>query len=571
MRILILLFCVFTISVQQLAAQSMDRAKTLYKEREYQAAAEEIKKFLATNLETDALLLAGDIYLEMEYPDSALQYYTKAEKKDGDKPEILRRIGKSYSMLGQHQTAITYTLKAVKKKDKDALNQLAYGQALIAADSLDKAELVITNAKELDNSLAEAYLALGNLYFAQNIWELARINYNEAITKNEGYSEARMNLAISYYKLANAEPVGSELADEYFNRSLREWNTLSKLDSNNARAFFEQGKIFYFAKQYANAAKSLLRFIKLRPNAPNTSLGRWWLAQSYMAGKLYPEAIAELEIVSKSLDSVKVKSTLMLAQAGMFSKNYEVGVNAYRTLSSDASYDFTAKDWEFYGISAISTKDTNTAITAFKNSLKEDPKNCLLAYRFGTLLRSRGLYADAIETFKSRLDNCNDSLSSQAAMLVGVSFFTLADSKEKVNLIDSAIAYYQKSITLDKNNAFSYNQMGNAYKELNQLPKAKEMYKLAIANEIDPKKTQSIQGYLNICNICLSEKAYKEMTLEAKNLLAIAPDNEFAHLYLALSYHGASDKENACKAYKEVLKRNPKNATASQNLKSLGC
>ena len=54
-------------------------------------------------------------------------------------------------------------------------------------------------------------------------------------------------------------------------------------------------------------------------------------------------------------------------------------------------------------------------ITAFKNSLKEDPKNCLLAYRFGTLLRSRGLYADAIETFKSRLDNCNDSLSSQAA------------------------------------------------------------------------------------------------------------------------------------------------------------
>ena len=69
MRILILLFCVFTISVQQLVAQSMDRAKTLYKEREYQAAAEEIKKFLATNLETDALLLAGDIYLEMEYPD----------------------------------------------------------------------------------------------------------------------------------------------------------------------------------------------------------------------------------------------------------------------------------------------------------------------------------------------------------------------------------------------------------------------------------------------------------------------------------------------------------------------
>lgn len=571
MRILILLFCVLTFSVQHLSAQSLERAKTLYKEREYQSAGEEIKKFLATNQETEGLLLAGDIYLAMEYPDTALQYYTKAEKKDGDKPEILRRIGKSYSMLGQHQTAITYMLKAVKKKDKDALNQLAYGEALIAADSLDKAELVITNAKELDNNLAEAYLALGNLYFAQNIWELARMNYSDALTRNDGYSEARMNLAISYYKLANAEPVGSELADEYFNRSLREWNTLSKLDSNNARAFFEQGKIFYFAQQYANAAKSLLRFIKLRPNAPNTSLGRWWLAQSYMSAGLFNEAIPELKIVSQTLDSVKTKSTLMLAKACIFSKNYEACAFAYNSLSSDPTYTFEAKDWEYYGIASISTKDTATAITAFKNSLKADPKNCLLAYRFGTLLRSKAMYADAIEVFKSRLENCNDSLSSQASMLVGVSFFSMADSKEKANFIDSAISYYQRSISLDKSNAFSYNQMGNAYKELNQLPKAKEMYRLAIANETDAKKTQTIQGYLNICNICLSEKAYKELTTEAKNLLAIAPDNEFAHLYLALSYHGASDKDNACKAYKEVLKRNPKNGTASQNLKALGC
>jgi Tfp pilus assembly protein PilF len=571
MRILILLFCVLTFSVQHLSAQSLERAKTLYKEREYQAAGEEIKKFLATNQETEGLLLAGDIYLAMEYPDTALQFYTKAEKKDGDKPEILRRIGKSYSLLGQHQTAITYTLKAVKKKDKDALNQLAYGEALIAADSLDKAELVITNAKELDNNLAEAYLALGNLYFAQNIWELARMNYSDALAKNDGYSEARMNLAISYYKLANAEPVGSELADEYFNRSLREWNTLSKLDSNNARAFFEQGKIFYFAQQYANAAKALLRFIKLRPNAPNTSLGRWWLAQSYMSAGLFNEAIPELKIVSQTLDSVKTKSTLMLAKACIFSKNYEACAFAYNSLSVDPTYTFDAKDWEYYGIASISTKDTITAITAFRNSLKADPKNCLLAYRFGSLLRSKAMYADAIEVFKSRLENCNDSLSSQAAMLVGVSFFSMADSKEKVNFIDSAISYYQRSISLDKSNAFSYNQMGNAYKELNQLPKAKEMYRLAIANETDAKKTQTVQGYLNICNICLSEKAYKELTTEAKNLLAISPDNEFGHLYLALSYHGASDKENACKAYKEVLKRNPKNGTASQNLKSLGC
>ncbi len=571
MRILILLFCVLTFGVQIVSAQSLERAKTLYKEREYQSAGEEIKKFLTANQESEGLLLAGDIYLAMEYPDTALQYFLKAEKKEGDKPEILRRIGKSYSLLGQHPLAISYSLKAVKKKDKDALNQLAYGEALIAADSLDKAELVITNARELDNNLAEAYLALGNLYFAQNIWELARINYSEAITKNESFSEARMNLAISYYKLANAEPVGSELADEYFNRSLREWNTLSKLDSNNARAFFEQGKIFYFAQQYANAAKSLLRFIKLRPNAPNTSLGRWWLAQSYMSGGLFTEAIAELKIVSKTLDSVTSKSTLMLAKAGIYSKDYEVCANAYKALKSDASYTFEAKDWEYYGIASISTNDTATSIDAFKNSLELDPTNCLLSYRFGNLLRSRGQYQEAIDIFKLRLANCTDSLNSQAAMLAGVSFFSMADSKEKKNFIDSSIAYYQIAISLDKSNTFAYNQMGNAFKELNQFQKAKEMYRLAVTNDTDDKKLQSVQAYLNICNVCLGDKAYKELTGEAKSLIALAPNNEFGYLYLALSYHGTGDKDSACKAYKEVLKRNPKNGTASQNLKSLGC
>ena len=44
-----------------------------------------------------------------------------------------------------------------------------------------------------------------------------------------------------------------------------------------------------------------------------------------------------------------------------------------------------------------------------------------------------------------------------------------------------------------------------------------------------------------------------------------------AYLFMAIGYHGQNDKDNACKNYKETLKKNPNNPVAKRNVGSLGC
>ena len=76
----------------KLAALSAGEA--LYNAGQYEQAAEYLKRFSSDDdvLESNALVLTGDCYVNLQNYDEALNYYNKAVRKAGGNPQIVPRV-----------------------------------------------------------------------------------------------------------------------------------------------------------------------------------------------------------------------------------------------------------------------------------------------------------------------------------------------------------------------------------------------------------------------------------------------------------------------------------------------
>lgn len=543
------------------AQSGIEQAKKFVAQRDYAAAYSAIQSSVRSGITNiDALTLAGEIYLEMDKPDSATIFFAKAHDIS-DTPETTRRYAQGLSRSGKHKDAFEILKKLVKKNSKDALNHLALAEAYLDADSLRQGELAIINAREINGNLAEVHLALGNLYFAQGIFELAKNSLEEALKINPSLIDARIKLAASYYKMANAE-TDEALYNELFARSLKEWNTVGQQDPNNARAWYEQGKIFYLASKWGESAKAFYKYVQLRPE---NYLARWLLAQASFKIGQYDSAAIQLPIVAQHIDSVRDKATLMLAQSKFESKKYSEAAVSYKEALKSVKLDQT--DFERYGYAAINSGDTTTAIDCFYKAIDGEIKKCNLMYRFGHLLREKKRFDEAISVFRSRIAACDDSNSIKARLFIGQSYYNNAK-------YDSALISINEYLALDPSNLFGRVVLANCYNAMKQVDSAKSVLADVIetGRQMPNAKKSDIETALStICGLYLDTKDFNAIQKYGKIWMEINPESVSAYIYTAVGYQGAGDKDNACKYYKEALKRDANNKTAKQNLKALGC
>ena len=112
----------------------------------------------------------------------------------------------------------------------------------------------------------------------------------------------------------------------------------------------------------------------------------------------------------------------------------------------------------------------------------------------------------------------------------------------------------------------------NAYASQKQFGKAAEIGRVMAARGMDKTNPKEVAtGYFFGGTDRFTAKDFKGAIAELDKSLKLNPENAQAYLYTAFSYQSMSDKENACKYYKLVLKYDPKNADASKNMKAIGC
>ncbi|MBK9250028.1 MAG: tetratricopeptide repeat protein [Ignavibacteria bacterium] len=550
------------------AQSNFEKAKQFSTERDYlQAYNFALPAVKEAPKNVEVLLLAGEIYLEMEKVDSAVQFLARAEDIDNS-TNVIRKYAKALARAGKFQDAVKYAKKAIKKDEKDAYNQLALADVYLKADSLKQAEMTIIVAKELNKKIPDGFVALGDLYYAQKVYELARMNYEEALLLDSTLLDARIKLATSYYKLANAEP-DKDLSNELFSRSLKEWNRITKEDPKNASAFYEQGKIFYLADKYGEAAKSFYQYTLLRPEG---WLGMWYLAQSSFKIGQYDSAVKQLEIVKLKIDTVNERATLLLAQSQFELKKYkESAANfaiAQKFSVTNPAIKIDALDMERWGRAAILSGDTATAFQNFKTVIdNSDGKKCSLMYSYAYLLKEKKMYDESIQVYRKRIAACNDSMSIKSRLFIGLNYYSY-------NKPDSAVIALQEFIQLDPNNLYGRIMLSNSFAALKLTDSSKktllDAFEIGKQNPATSKRDlENVLG--EICRIYLDAKDYTNLLKYAKTWSELNPESPTAFIYIAVSYQGNADKDNACKNYREVLKRDKENKVAKQNMKALGC
>jgi len=556
--ILTLFFLSLSISFSQSAS---DKMRSLYKSKDYEQASSFIAEATKDNpKDIDIFVQAGDIYFELDKLDSALIFYRKANDIRSKQTLVIRKIGKTLSLMGKHEEAIKQ-LKYLNELDsKDAYNLLALGQAYILADSLRPAELIITRAKEMNKKIPDGFIALGDLYFAQKVYELARTNYEDAINLDDNLTEARVKLATAYYWLAIKE-VDENLKQELFNRSLKEWNIVTQKDPKNARAFYEQAKLLYFARDYVRAIPSFYQFLKLRPSG---SLARWYLAQClYEVGKC-DSAAPQLKIVAQELDSVKDKSMLKLAQCYFEQKQFKESIEIYQQIKATGKLENV--DLERMAAATFRTADTTNAINLYKELIDKDPKRCPTMLQLGTLTLFMKKYDESLYFFSKHYQNCKDSVSTPKALYyMGYNYFNLHKP-------DSAVICLNKSIEMDTKNLSPLILLGDVQSSMKNTDTATIIFKNAIAIGIkDTAKyaKELSQAYIKLSGLYINEKQFAELNKSSKEWTEFDPKNEYAWLFYAVSFQGKGELENAIKNYKKVLLINPQNAPAKDNLKKL--
>ncbi len=563
MKKVLLILAILTVNMNIAFSQSaIDNVRSLAESKDYVQAKVFIPQAIMENKKDfDFMVLAGDIYLELDNLDSALIMYKKADDINDDQPKVMRKIALTLSALDKHNEAIEEMKDAIDEDEKDVYNYLALGKVYLQADSMKQAELYITKAREMNKDIPDAYIALGDLYFAQKIYELAKTNYEDALSIDEKNVEARTKLAISYYWLANRE-YDNELANELFKKSLKEWNTITQQDPKNAKAFFEQGKILFFSGIWDKSAKSLYKYIQLRPSG---KLGRWYLAQSLYELTQCDSAEPHLIKSAEMIDSVKTKALLLLARCYFDAQKYDKSIATFEKLKDLDTLD--SKDLERLGAAEFSVGDTLKAIETYRTVIDKDPSKCKLAYKTGVMYYFIKHYDDAIDVFKQRLKNCDDQFNAKCNFFIGISYFLNAKP-------DSSLGFFKKSYALDTTDYKSIVYLADAYASMKEYDSAAANFGFVITNaSADPSTNKRILGssFGKLAGMYLRGKKYNKMKKICKNWVEILPESANGYFYLGVSYQATQDLENACKNYKKALKFNPNLKFAKQYFKKLNC
>lgn len=563
-RIIAILF--LTISFN-LYSQSVEDLQALISKGKYSEAEILARKIDNSSNNQKLLILKGDIYFELENYEEAKKAYEKAYDIDDNEIAIVK-YGRILSVTKDYVKAEKLLKNGIDDFDKSIPIRLEQASNYIRAGKLTDAEVQIKRARDINEKDPRIYITEGDMYFDQRVYELSKKSYEKALSLDENLKEARSKLATSYYWLANRE-ADQDLSNELFTMSLKEWDRVTKQDTMDASAFFNKGKILFFAKQYKNAVPALFRYYELRPEG---SLGRWYLGQSLYELGLCDSASPQLKYVAEHIDSVKFKANLLMARCYYDNKDYPNSKAAYKAiLAMDKDNpEIGEADIRRYGTAELFTGDTAAALTIYTDLVNKNPDaSCNLMNMVGRLMFSAKKYNEALFFFNKRLNTtaCNDSSDSKIVYYKGLSYLFM-DQR------DTAIVYLEKSALMDSTDAGSYVYLGDAYAGKENDKKAVENFEKAIVISVaypEENKNNIRSAYGKLSGLYYKDKDWKKLINVAISWSEEQPEIEFGYLYAAIAYQGMGDVKNACIWYKKVLKINPTNKAAIQNRSALGC
>lgn len=403
-------------------AQSLSDAKKALDAEQYQKAASMLKNLVNTQAgKGENYYNLGEVYLRMDYVDSARAVFTKGVT--ADPKNSLNYIGLGEADLASNNavSAKTNFAKAVEvSSKKDWIPQLYIGKAYTNAEKPDfEAALpYLQKAEELDanDKDAETFLALGDYYALQKKNSEALQNYMRALNINESLlratvqigrmykesrafpeSEERLKEAIA--KDPNYGPAYREIAELYMQWALQMSNEFAArsaqavenykkyidLTDNSFESKLRYAQFLFYAKDFKTLQEVTSALATTNPNDPKALVVSRLRGYSAFENKNYPQALEYMnDFFAKVKDTSRIVASdyLYLGKALMQSGNDSLALtNIVKAVAKDST---NAPALEEVAMSLFKAKNYGKAGDVFAKSVKADPngKNTLTNYYY---------------------------------------------------------------------------------------------------------------------------------------------------------------------------------------------
>nr|WP_121270374.1 hypothetical protein [Pedobacter schmidteae] len=537
-------------------AQSLSDAKKALDAEQYQKAASMLKNLVNTQASKgENYYNLGEVYLRMDYVDSARAVFTKGVTADPKNSLNYIGLGEADLVDNNAASAKTNFAKAVEvSSKKDWIPQLYIGKAYIAVDKPDfEAALpYLQKAEELDanDKDAETFLAMGDYYALQKKNSEALQNYMRALNINESLLRATVQIG-RMYKESRAFPESEERLKE----------AISK-DANYGPAYREIAELYMqwalqlsneFAARSAQAVENYKKYLDLTDKSYESKL-------RYAQFLFYAKDFKTLEQVTSELATSNPNDPKALVVSRL--RGYSAFENKNYPKSLEYMNDFFAKvkdtsrivasDYLYLGKALLQDGKDSLALNNIVKAVAKDSTNAGALEEVAMSLFKGKNYGKAGDVFALSVKadpNGKNTLTNYYYLGVAKYYdYALKDRDGK---------HPDRKILVDADSAFAHiikvkNDFALAYTYRGRIAK--------YADDANNPKWLAVPYY---------EQLIQLVTVTKPELAAAsAKDLVEAYVYVG-SYYAQTDKEKAKEYLNKALAIDPQNAGAQERLKQL--
>lgn len=359
-------------------AQSLSDARKAIDAEQYQKAASMLKTLVNSQASKgENYYSLGDVYLRMDYVDSARATFTKGITADPKNSLNYIGLGQADLVSNNEASAKTNFAKAIEVASrKDWIPHLYIGKAFIAIDkpNFEAALPYLQKAEELDDKDKdpETFLALGDLYALQKKNSEALQNYMRALNIDENllratvqigrmykesraFPEAEERLKEAITKDPNYGPAYREIAELYMQWAIQlpnEFEARSAQAVDNYKKYLDltdksyesrlrYAQFLFYAKDFKTLEQEAAALAAMNPNSPKSLVALRLRAYSAYENKSIPQSLQYMnEFFTKVKDTSRIIASdyLYLGRAQLAAGNDSLAlINITKAVEKDST------------------------------------------------------------------------------------------------------------------------------------------------------------------------------------------------------------------------------------------
>jgi tetratricopeptide (TPR) repeat protein len=330
------------------------------------------------------------------------------------------------------------------------------------------------------------------------------------------------------------------------------------LDTTDSAALFTLGRLFFQAKQYSNASRYFHTYVRRFPTSPEG----WELyMESLYLSRQYKEAKEAAEKVRQSAPN----STKALAVTGHAQYELKEHDKAIQTFQQLAKLDTLGLENEMrLGKAYAANKQDSLAIVTLEKVVRADPTQVELYSDLGAAYMRMRKWDKAVGAFRMRIKSDPNNTSA---------YVNYALSAMAIGQWDSARVALKKATELRPDYLPGHLYLARALAGMDSLQVAKKEYEMVVQladTAVIKYRVELADAHSMIGAAYLLDRKYPQALESLNTSVRFKNDNAQARLWRAQTLALMNRRDEAIAEYRVVLKLDPKNKTAKENLEQLG-